>query len=60
MRKFKLYDVWISISLVIIFTAISLIRLDDSFIIGYFVIGGWQLLSMLVHIYSSRFNESNT
>lgn len=49
MKKFKLYDTWISISLIIGFTIFSLIKLDYSFLIGYCVIGGWQIISMIVH-----------
>ncbi len=49
MRKFKLVDCWISITLIASFTILSLIRLDYSFLIGYCVVGGWQLVSMAVH-----------
>ncbi len=49
MRKFKLYDYWISLILIIAFTIISLIKRDGTFIAGYFTVGAWQLVSMLVH-----------
>lgn len=49
MKQFKLYDTWISIGLIIGFTLFSLVKLDYTFLIGYCVIGGWQLISMVVH-----------
>lgn len=49
MKKFKLYDTWISILLIIGFTIFSLVKLDYTFLIGYCVIGGWQIISMIVH-----------
>ncbi len=40
---------WLSISLVIGFLMISLVRWDETFFIGYFVTGAWQVISILVH-----------
>lgn len=55
MKKFKLYDAWISIILIAIFTFISLIWLDGTFIVGYFTVGAWQLISMMVHFKNKWF-----
>ena len=55
MRKFKTMDVYISVALIIIFTIISLIKLDGTFFIGYFVVGTWQVISMIVHVIKKWF-----
>ena len=55
MKKFKLYDAWISAILIIGFTVASFINQDHTFIIGYFVVGGWQVISMLVHVFTRTF-----
>jgi hypothetical protein len=49
MKQFKLIDTWISVVLIVSFALLSLIKLDYTFLIGYCVVGGWQLVSMLVH-----------
>jgi hypothetical protein len=60
MKKFKLYDTWISITLIIAFTVLSLIRLDYTFIIGYFTIGIWQIISMIIHSVKGWFSGRGT
>ncbi|MBI3719297.1 MAG: hypothetical protein HY252_11995 [Sphingobacteriales bacterium] len=57
MKTFKLYDLLASIALIIIFLVISLFQRDYSFLIGYFVIGAWQLISMIIHIYYNWFTQ---
>jgi len=57
MKKFKTIDIWISIILIISFTIISLINLDYTFLIGYIVVGAWQVISMIVHAFDGRFAE---
>ncbi|MEO5941935.1 MAG: hypothetical protein ABIP30_03155 [Ferruginibacter sp.] len=49
MKKFKIIDTWISIILITGFLLTSLIKRDETFIYGYFVIGGWQVISMIIH-----------
>ena len=56
MRKFKLYDTWINISLITGFAIISLVKLDSTFLIGYCVVGGWQVVSMLMHAANGWFD----
>ena len=49
MKTFKWIDLWISIILITGFTIASLIRFDEAFIIGYFIVSVWQFISMIVH-----------
>ena len=60
MKKFKIIDTWISISLVLAGTVVSLAKLDSSFIIAYFVVGGWQMISMLIHAIKGWFTHLKT
>ena len=55
MKKFKIIDLYTSIILITGFTVCWLIRKDDSFFLAYFVVGGWQVVSMLVHAYNRCF-----
>ena len=57
MRQFKTIDIWVSIGLILCSLIISLIKLDATFLICYCVIGGWQLISMGVHIAHGWFKE---
>jgi hypothetical protein len=57
MKKFKEVDTWISIILITGFTIATIISKDYTFLIGYFVVGGWQVISMLVHVYYHCFTE---
>ncbi|RYF87723.1 MAG: hypothetical protein EOO03_10095 [Chitinophagaceae bacterium] len=50
MKKSKAIDTWISIVLIASFTIASLIRLDYTFLVGYCVVGGWQLVSIVIHV----------
>lgn len=55
MKTFKLIDFWVSVGLIIAFTVLALVRQDDSFLTGYFVVGGWQVISMLTHVFTGTF-----
>lgn len=55
MKTFKLCDTWISTGLIIIFTLYGLGTGDARFLTGYFVVGGWHIISMLVHQYQHCF-----
>ena len=57
MKKFKEVDVWISIILITGFAIATIINRDYTFLLGYFVVGGWQVISMLVHVYHHSFTE---
>ena len=58
MKKFKTIDYRISILLIAVFTLISLIKRDGTFVIGYFVTGAWQLISMIIHVWNGWFTRS--
>ena len=49
MKRYKTIDLYTSILLIIGFSVYSFIKLDESFFTGYFVVGGWQVISMIVH-----------
>jgi len=60
MKKFKKIDLGISTILIIYFIVFNVITVPDSLIdehilIGYFVVGGWQVVSMLVHALTRTF-----
>ena len=59
MKKFKIIDTWISILLIIGFFIASIIRLDYTFITGYFVVGGWQVVSMIIHSINGWFMQKD-
>ena len=60
MKKFKLYDTWINIGLIGGSLIFSLVKLDYTFLIGYCVVGGWQLISMIVHTLNGWFTQKGT
>ena len=49
MKDFKTIDFIIQVFLVIYLTITSLVNMDQTFIYGYFIVGGWQVISMIVH-----------
>ena len=57
MKTFKLIDVWISLTLITVFVLLDLLPVENSFIMGYFVVGGWQLISMVVHVIAGWFGD---
>ena len=57
MKKFKEVDAWISIILITGFAVATIINRDYTFILGYFVVGGWQVISMLAHVYYHSFTQ---
>lgn len=60
MKKFKQLDCWISCILIIAFIGLGTIGESKNFIIGYFVVGGWQVISMLVHAKNKWFTARNS
>lgn len=60
MKKFKKIDVWVSIVLITGFAIATIINRNYSFMLGYFVVGGWQVISMLVHVYYHSFTEKKS
>jgi len=60
MKQFKIIDFWISVGLIISFTIINIMEgslniLENYLLVGYFVVGGWQVISMLVHVFNHCF-----
>ncbi len=49
MKEFKTIDVIIQVFLIIGISIKSLLNLDQTFLYGYFIIGGCQVTSMIVH-----------
>jgi len=60
MKQFKLIDFWVSTGLIVAFIIIAILQgtedfLSNGFLTGYFVVGGWQVISMLIHAYNHCF-----
>jgi len=55
MLVFKKIDFWISATSIFVFFILSIIRQDGAFFIGYFSVGAWQVISMVVHQANSWF-----
>ncbi len=49
MKDFKTIDFIIQVFLIISIIIKSLLNMDQTFIYGYFIIGGLQVISMIVH-----------
>jgi hypothetical protein len=60
MKIFKQIDLTISVTLIIGFFIVSVIRRDATFLIGYFITGGWQVISMIVHAADGTFAGKGT
>jgi hypothetical protein len=64
MKKFKIFDFWVSVGLIISFSIITIVEKDfafgynidgsNSFIMGYTVVGLWQVVSMVVHLFKAK------
>lgn len=57
MKKFKKIDAWISVVLILGFSIATIINRDYTFLLGYLVVGGWQVISMLLHVYFRLFTQ---
>jgi heme/copper-type cytochrome/quinol oxidase subunit 4 len=60
MKKFKIIDLWVSIIFITGFAIVTIINRDSTFMLGYFVVGAWQVISMLVHVYYHSFTEKKS
>lgn len=60
MKKFKQTDYFISLLLILVFVIISFINQDMTWIVGYFVVGGWQVISMIIHTVFGWFTAKNS
>jgi len=55
MKQFKIIDFWISSLLIAGFAMASMINMDYTFLMGYIVVGSWQVISMIVHLAARSF-----
>lgn len=64
-EKFKLIDFWVNVVLIVLSVTNALIVgfddfLENGFLSGYFIVGGWQIISMIVHVITkSNFRKYN-
>jgi hypothetical protein len=58
MKQFKKIDMWISIVLII--AAMIWVKNFDEITTSYFIIGGWQIISMVIHIIKKWFTHKGT
>ena len=58
MKTFKLIDAWISVALIVLCTGYCVADRNLETIIGaYFVVGGWQVISMIIHAFNKWFTR---
>ena len=55
MKQFKIIDFWVSTLLIVFFTIAGITGMGITFLYGYFIVGGWQLISMFVHFINHWF-----
>lgn len=60
MKKLKQADAWISIILITGFVIVGIINRDNTFLTGYFVVGGWHVISMIIHAINGWFTERDS
>ena len=60
MKKFKQIDFLLSCALIIGSVGWGLVTFDERFLIGYFVVGGWQVISMIVHAINGWFCQKGS
>ena len=59
MKRFKQIDLFINIILITGFTVLTVYKSAYLFM-AYFITGGWQVISMLVHAFAGWFTGKNT
>ncbi|MEO7922679.1 MAG: hypothetical protein ABIR30_03315 [Chitinophagaceae bacterium] len=61
MRAFKLADTWISGLLILLFGCLTLLHSSWHYLIkGYFIVGAWQVISMLIHAFNGWFTQKGS
>ena len=60
MKTFKNLDIGFSIGLILSFAILTALRRDLIFIAGYFAVGAWQLVSMVVHAVNGWFTSKGS
>lgn len=49
MRTIKLYDAWIQAIMIIVFFILGVINTSNSILVGYFVVGSYQVINAITH-----------
>lgn len=61
MKRFKELDFGISVGLILLFAVAALLNkeglVNNNLILGYYVVGGWQCLSMIIHTHTGYFTK---
>lgn len=62
MKQFKTIDFWINTGLIISSIIICILEkvnslIDETILVCYFIVGSWQAISMLVHVYNKCFTK---
>ncbi len=57
MKKYKVIDFWVSIGLALAALICLPIVPEYAFMICYFGVGAWQVVSMLIHFFNKWFTE---
>jgi len=55
MKRLKTFDLLINITLIAGFSIYCLFKQDSSYLLAYFVVGAWQVISMIFHAYNRIF-----
>lgn len=55
MKKFKMIDCWVSVILITGSFIYGLTSRNFNFIAGYFIVGGWHLISIITHYLTNTF-----
>lgn len=55
MKTFKQIDFYGQVITIIVLTVLSLVNMDETFVYSYFIIGAWQVLSMVIHLFHKQF-----
>lgn len=55
MKTFKIIDTWVSIICIPAFIVFGVITRNERLFYGYFIIGGWQVMSMSIHYFNRWF-----
>lgn len=53
MKRFKIFDLILNILLIISSCVYALFEQEKGFILAYFIVGGWQVISMIIHAWNS-------
>jgi len=59
MKKLKIFDLIINITLIAGFVIYWLLKQDDSYLLAYLTVGAWQMISMLFHAYNHILTYKN-